>query len=289
MKVVVSHDVDHLTFAEHWRDAAVPKFLLRGVVEAARGGSSGRALVRKLQRLAANRAHNLEALLAFNREQGVPGTFFFATGRGRDLAYGPRRARPWIERVLEQGLEVGLHAIAFDRPERIRWERQRLEEITGSPVLGVRLHNVGMADNAGRLTDAFAPLFAQAGFSYCSNTYGVCDPYRVGGLWELPILITDGYTFRNNSRVVNRTLQQAQEFTLARLERAEAAGLHYVSVLFHDVYFDPAFAPLDQWYRWLIQELHRRGWEFCSCRDVVTRLGAGAVVSASAVVGGGQR
>lgn len=289
MKVVVSHDVDHLTFIEHWRDAAVPKFVLRGVVEAARGTSSWQALARKLRRLAGNSAHNLEELLAFNRDHGVPATYFFATGRGRDLAYGVGRARPWIARVLSEGLEVGLHAIAFDRLERIRRERDLLLELTGPVVAGVRLHNVGMAQNAGRLTGASAHLFARAGFRYSSNTYATRDPYRIGELWELPILITDGYTFRSQSRVVNRTLEQAKKFTLARLDQAEAAGLRYVSALFHDVYFDAAFAPLAEWYRWLIEEFNRRRWEFCCCRDVVAELEAEAgPVKPSAAAGGAR-
>ena len=272
MKVIVSHDVDHLTFSEHWRDSVVPKYIARGFLEAMGGSSTFTAFGRRLHRLGANRAHSLDALAAFDLDHEVPATFFFAAARGRDLAYAPAAVGPLLRNIAGQGFEVGVHAIAFDRLERIEREKSAFEKMVGFPAIGARLHNVGMAENAERLTTTYAHLFAQAGFTYVSNTYAVRDPYRVGGLWELPVLITEGYAFRNRSRIVNRSLKEAQAFTLRRLDEAERAGLRYASVLFHDVYFDPAFAPLDDWYRWLVAELQRREWPFCSCREALAEL-----------------
>ena len=34
MKVIISHDVDHLKFSEHWRDVIMPKYEARGFLEA---------------------------------------------------------------------------------------------------------------------------------------------------------------------------------------------------------------------------------------------------------------
>jgi len=275
MKIIVSHDVDHLTFGEHARDAIVPKYLARAFLERGRGMITTRELGARLRALAANRMERVDELVAFDRAQGVPSTWFFGVQEGRDLRYSFDAVKPLVQRVLDAGLPVGVHGVATDDPRAVRREFQWFANAFGLWGFGVRLHNVGMAAHAERLTREHHALFEEVGYAFTSNTYALAAPYRLGGIWEFPLQLMDGYVFYWESSTQARTLDEAKAWTLGRVDEAEAAGLPYLNLLFHDTYFFEGFEAMAGWYRWLIGELRARGHAFIDFQGALAELSEG--------------
>ena len=49
MKVIISHDVDHITVSEHKRDLVIPKFLVRNIIELTIGTITSKEFFLRLQ------------------------------------------------------------------------------------------------------------------------------------------------------------------------------------------------------------------------------------------------
>ena len=87
-----------------------------------------------------------DRLLPFYRERGWRATFNFLARPWEDTHYRyhvtSRRFRRLINRMQEEGHEIGLHPsrYAFEHPHRYVKEKKRLEKITGRPVKGMRQH-----------------------------------------------------------------------------------------------------------------------------------------------------
>ena len=76
MKVIISHDVDHIKVWEHKRDLIIPKFIARSFIEFVLGYISFFELKNRGKSIIENRWQNLEELLQFDKENDVPSTFF---------------------------------------------------------------------------------------------------------------------------------------------------------------------------------------------------------------------
>ena len=79
MKIIISHDVDHLTALEHVRDLILPKHILRSILELGLGHATVAEMGNRLGDILKNRLHNLDSLLSFDREEEIPSTFFIGT------------------------------------------------------------------------------------------------------------------------------------------------------------------------------------------------------------------
>jgi peptidoglycan/xylan/chitin deacetylase (PgdA/CDA1 family) len=97
----------------------------------------------------------VNGILAVEREASVRSTWFiicgtptYATRRAGDITYLPESpaARAIVRSILDAGHEVGLHGSfeTYDHGDRFVAQRRRLEQITGTPVLGVRQHYLRM-------------------------------------------------------------------------------------------------------------------------------------------------
>jgi hypothetical protein len=117
---------------------------------------------------------------------GLRSTFFFASmpsygawGGAPDVMYDVAwpMFRPVFASMLAGGFEVGLHAsyTAHEAVERFAWEKQRLEEVTGSTIAGVRHHYRHLGPDEAR-TLSFHEL---AGFVYdCSLAFNDHPGFR---------------------------------------------------------------------------------------------------------------
>ncbi len=107
---------------------------------------------------------------------GLKSTFFFASmpvygpwGAFQDVTYdiGWSRFGPLFHSIAARGFEIGLHASynAHWASSRLAWERQRLEQVAGVPVVGLRHHYWHLGRNANRTLR----FHEECGFEYDSS------------------------------------------------------------------------------------------------------------------------
>ena len=100
MKIIISHDVDHITPWEHKKDLIIPKFIVRSFIEFGLRYISLFELRSRFKSLVENKWQNIEELMRFDRENEIPSTFFLAVNTGKGLSYSVDDAQLWIKRIL---------------------------------------------------------------------------------------------------------------------------------------------------------------------------------------------
>ena len=93
------------------------------------------------------------------------------------------------------------------------------------------------------------------------------NPYKVDEMWEFPLHIMDGYVCEQGK------LKEGIANTRKIIDKAEALGIRYLTILFHDHQFDDDFDPqLKEWYMSTVEYCQRKGYEFISYRDAIEEL-----------------
>ena len=266
MKIIVSHDVDHLYATDHlFRDLILEKLWVRSFLHLCKGKVSLKTFLHRLTILFHNRMHRIDELMAFDRANGVPSVFFFAMDNALGMSYSREKARPVIKRVMEQGFDVGVHGVDYQNGEKIKAEHDTFCEISGLEQFGLRNHYVRFDD------DTFEKM-AQAGYLFDSTWFNkqeldIRAPYKVGDMWEFPLHIMDGYICAEGES------QQGLVDTFAAIRQAEEQGMPYCTILFHDDQYDDRFDPhLKRWYEETIRFCKENHYEFISYRDAVKEL-----------------
>lgn len=265
MKIIVSHDIDHLSVREHFRDTVLPRFIIRSLLEFVVGAISPHEMLSRMRDLRRNKWQNIEEIMAFDREEGIPSTFFIGVSQGRGLAYARPDAKYWAGRIRRQRFNLGVHGIAFDDQRSMHMEHTAFKAITGSETFGVRLHYLSQSAE----TQTF---LHQAGYLFDASTYEMRSPYRHSGLWEFPIHIMDGRVFQNRKILGKPGLDTVQQTTVRIIQDASANGIRYFSLLFHDRYFCPSFGAMQAWYRWVIRYLKEKGYGFIDYKGAIHEL-----------------
>jgi peptidoglycan/xylan/chitin deacetylase (PgdA/CDA1 family) len=258
MDIIVSHDIDHWRWREHYvRDLYAPKYAVRALRARLRGDISTPVLRARLRSMVREYQHSLDALVAFNHRNDVPATFFVATERGRSLAYGPKVAAEIVAWLRAHGCDrIGVHGIVCDDPARILAERERMRSILGHDDFGVRMHYL-------RLAPTTLGLLAQAGYRFSSNSEGIEPPFNVGPMVEFPIGVMDVRALPSDTSDDRTALTR----TLELVERADHSGSPVFTVNFHDPLFSNAFPAHRRWYMNLIGELKTAGYAFTTFAD----------------------
>ena len=265
MQIIISHDVDHLSVSEHLCDLIVPKFVLRSHLELALGAITFAELGRRLKGLVENRWQNLDALMDFDKANGIPATFFVAVSQGKGLAYRAAPAARWVRRIAANGFEVGVHGIAFNAPQAVQAEAADFRELSGKDPCGIRMHYL-------RTDDTTLSLLANAGYSFDSSTCSSGNPYRIGAMWEFPLHVMDGHVIYNGRRWQRDPLDVIKRRTEARIMQLRESGVEFLSVLFHDRYFSDAFVTWRDWYLWLVQYCKDQDMGFTDYRSAMNEL-----------------
>lgn len=157
--VALTHDVD---LTRKYGVKTVIRSLVRGKIGEFAAGSA-EILSGK------NSYWTFPELLELYRTRGWRATFFFLARawEGRSYRYDirHRKFRRLFEQLLSRGHEIGLHSskFAFDHPERILQEKQRLESVSGTLLTGVRQHYLRLQFPEGW------KHFAEAGILYDSS------------------------------------------------------------------------------------------------------------------------
>jgi peptidoglycan/xylan/chitin deacetylase (PgdA/CDA1 family) len=276
VKVIISHDVDHIRAREHVRDLIVPKFVVRFGIEWLLGYTRWREVVLSGQSLWNGPWQHIEELMDFDEAHGVPSTFFVAVAKGRKLCYSLADAEKWIRRIRGRGFDVGVHGIEYKSKDRAQAELTRFREITGLDLLGVRFHNIGFSPSSVLLSDSDVLSLKRVGYSFSSTTFSDTGPWPSDTFWEFPIHLMDGHIFQVGRPWKNRTPEQARESTVIRLREAAARGVSYFSLLFHDGHFCDYYRDYKEWYMWLIDFLKTAGYQTCSYRRALAELNGDA-------------
>lgn len=267
MKIILSHDVDHITVWEHWKDPIIPKFLVRAKLELLLGKISFGELWYRFGDLFRNRWERVEEVMDLHDRHGIKSCFFFGMANGLGLSYPLEHAERLIPKVLARGFEAGVHGIAYADERAIAEEHARFARISGLKEFGVRMHYL-------RQDEGTLNKLAAAGYRFDATSHGVRDPYRIHGFWEFPLLFMDGWAMDGDKRYQSRDLAGAKAYTLGKLEEAERAGLHYASILFHDRYYSRSFATWKAWYEWLLDTLRERRHTFVTHAQAIAQLEA---------------
>lgn len=274
MKIIVSHDVDHITAWEHSKDFIIPKFIARSFIEAGLGYSSLSELAKRSGSIIYNKWHNIESMMEFDRQRRVPSTFFIAVNKGRQLNYSLRNGAHWIKKIRQEGFDVGIHGIVFDDYAEIKKEYLLFKEYAGNDGCGIRFHDIGVRACDAKLTHEQLKMLGRIGYLFSSNTFEFSNPYKVDDLLEFPIHLMDGYLFRKNSGWQNRFLHQAKQETEDLIKDALQKGIKYFNVIFHDFYFSDNFRTGKEWYCWFIDYCLERGFRFVSYKEAALELNA---------------
>lgn len=265
MKIIISHDVDHLYVSEHYADLVVPKFIVRACIELFSGKISFLTWLRRFFVLLSNRWHRIPELIKFNTEHNIPSTFFFGMAKGKGMVYSNKRAQPWIKYVLDKGFEAGVHGIAFDKEEEMRSEFQLFNNLSDKVRFGIRMHYL-------RQNESTFINLEEAGYIFDSSEYKIKEPYKIGNMWEFPLSLMEGYLFENGKPWQTQSLEQVKKKTIEIFNEARAKKLSYFTALFHDRYFDSSFKAWRDWYTWFIEFAKKQDCSFISYTDAIKEL-----------------
>ena len=265
MHVIISHDVDHMTVWEHWKDPIVPKYYVRNTLELARGIITGREYRLRWIDLVRNKWQHITELMDFHEDLGIRSCFFFGMANGKGLSYPLHFAEAWVPKVLARGFEAGVHGIAFNDEPAMRREFDAFQRISGLVQFGIRMHYL-------RQDASTFERMERIGYRFDATAQGMIAPYRIGHMWEFPLQEMDGWAMDGKKRYQSRDLKGAIAHTLEKLEAAERAGLPYFNLLFHDRYYSPAFATWKAWYETLVRELRARGHRFVTHAEAIDQL-----------------
>ncbi len=265
MKIIISHDVDHITVLEHTRDFIIPKFIVRSLIELGFGYTSISEINKRFAECLKNKWQSIEELMKFDKENNVPSTFFVGVSKGKGLCYSLENAEYWIKKIMERGFDIGVHGIAYDNYELIKAESDTFKRISNLKKFGIRMHYL-------RHNEYTLDYLDKAEYLFDTSIYELKNPYKIGNLWEFPLHIMDGYIFYNKSRWQNVLLEKARQDTRSLIEKAHENGINYFTILFHDRYFSEGFKQWKEWYMCLINYLKNNGFSFINYKNAITEL-----------------
>jgi hypothetical protein len=265
MQAIISHDVDHITVWEHYNDLIIPKFLIRAKLELLTGKISFKEYFLRIGDLLKNNWNGLDELMDFNTAMRVDATFFVAVNSGMQLNYTFDNAAFWINKIKQNGFEVGVHGIDYTTINLIKSEYERFSKVVNNSDFGIRMHY--LRDN----TDTFTHM-ADIGYAFDCTRVEFKNPYKIKRMWEFPFQIMDGWIMDGTKRYQINNLEKAKTETLKLIDKAFAQNLMYLSVDFHDRYFSNSFKTWKDWYIWLIEWLTTNKIGFTNYKKAIAEL-----------------
>lgn len=265
MKIIISHDVDHYEWTDHFiKDLFIPKFLVRNNIQLLQNKVPLADYFRRYQMLTINRQHRLYELIRFNKEHRIPATFFIGMRNGLNLSYSYTKAKEIVQLIRENDpdADIGVHGIAYNAIIPMQEEYEKLKTVFNQ-ANGIRMHYL-------RKDDSTLQLLNRIRYKFDSTTYEIRNPYLVGQLIEFPVSLMDV------SVVSGKDFDKIKEKTLAIIDTAIKNNLAYFTVIFHDFYFDKGFSMYKHWYTWLVEHFISQGMEFTSFNKAIQELEASA-------------
>jgi len=263
MKVIISHDVDHLFWSDHLKDLIYPKLWIRETLSWLKRDITSREYSLRMHTTFQRVRHRITEVIEIDRKYGVDSTFFFGMANGLGMSYSIRKALPVIEFVQNEGFDIGVHGIAYDDRRKIRQEFSKFQGITGLENFGIRTHYV-------RYNEHTFDRFAETGYLFDTSEFDknngslLKHPYKVGNMWEFPLTIMEGYLPYN--------FDEAKAKTIEIVHQAQMSELPYVTVLFHDYLFSSAYIERKKWYEWFLDFCVSNNLPFISYNQAIKEL-----------------
>jgi hypothetical protein len=265
VKIIISHDVDHLNYTEHiLHDLYIPKLWIRSSFELLNGKIGFITFANRFRLLNGNRINRIIEIIEYDKLHNIPSTFFFGMSNDLGLSYKKNDASIWIKYILEKKFDVGVHGIDFNNEHRMGKEFRDFKEISGLDYFGIRTHYVRYDNSTFKKMETLGYLFDSSEFDKAN----VClkGPYKIGSLWEFPLNLMDVYTIKGN-------LDFAKAQTIASMNHAIDDGLKYFTFLFHDHLFNEKTFPLYRsYYEWFIDYCENRHLKFISYMGAIVEL-----------------
>lgn len=264
LKIIVSHDVDHLYPSDHLlRDFYFPKLWVRSVIQFIEKRITVHVLFARFLSIFKKRLNCIPEICKFDIENGVCSTFFFGMSKALGMSYARKDAADWIKFVIDKGFDAGVHGCEYKDYGKMRKEYEYFQDISGLSFWGIRNHYVRYDKDTFRKMSEIGYLFDSSEFNKEMPTFK--KPYKVGKMWEFPLAIMEGYVIKNDLETTKAYI----ESFLSNLP----SDLRYLTILFHDVFYDEECYPLEKaFYEWLIRFLNENGFEFISYVDAINEL-----------------
>jgi len=241
MKIIISHDIDHLGVKEHiFKDLIIPKYIFWSILEFIKGKISLKTFFRKIIGLFNKNAwNNLKELLEFDKLSGVNSTFFVAVNNGKGLSYSQKQAKAAIDLIKKYQFNIGVHGICYDNYGGIKKEYNDFKKISGLNNFGIRMHYL-------RLNQETLKNLVKIGYLFDTTVLSdnLAQEYKIDKITEIPFHIMDGDLLGPR---VNFILNQVKQKTLELLDRAEKENKKYFAILFHQRYFSEEFPQQKKW------------------------------------------
>lgn len=263
MKIIVSHDVDHLFRNDHYKDLTYPKLWIRSTAEFIKREYGTKEWLRRMCSPIYRKQNYIFDVMEFDRQYQVPSAFFFGMEKGLGMSYEYSSVKDIAKQVEDAGFDIGVHGISFEHFPAMKKEHDRFLQITNRKNFGIRIHYVRFAQNTFSGLERCGYLFDSTEFDK-EKGYLIKEPYKVGQMWEFPLTIMDGY--------LPKKIEDKKLRTLDIVEKARKQSLSYLTLLFHDCYFCDAYIAEKEWYKWIIQWFDDNGYEFISYRDAISEL-----------------
>ncbi|OFX58060.1 MAG: hypothetical protein A2046_15635 [Bacteroidetes bacterium GWA2_30_7] len=265
MKIIVSHDIDHLTIDEHWKDLVIPKFIIRMHIELILGKISLKEFILRIKYLFINQWQNLNEIMEFDKSENIPSTFFIGVNNGVGLSYSLNNAEKWIKQILNNGFDCGVHGISYQNYEEIKKEFDTFQKLSNLNEFGIRMHYL-------RNDKETLNNLSKAGYIFDSTDYKLQNPYFINNMIEFPLHIMEGYEIESDKRWQNNNLEQAKQSTIQKINTAKENNIEYLTILFHDRYFNNSFNTWKEWYKWVIKYCKEQNFEFINYRQAKTKI-----------------
>jgi len=265
MKVIISHDIDHLTVLEHKKDLIIPKFIVKSCIELVIKTISFREFFNRFKDFLKNKWHNLEELMKFDKENGIKATFFIGVNKGLGLSYNIEDAKFWIHEILKEGFDVGIHGIEYKDLKKMEIEYKTFKKISGLSRFGIRMHYL-------RMDKLTLINLEKLGYLFDSSVYTFKNPYKFKSIYEFPLHIMDGFVICGNRKFLTQNLNKIKDDTKYLLDQAFQLDIQYLTVLFHDRYFSNSFETWKKWYIWFIEYLKDNNFKFINYKEAIMEL-----------------
>lgn len=266
MKIIISHDVDHLYASDHWfKDLIIEKLWIRSLLQLMKREIDAETFFNRLLLPFHNRMHRIDELMEFDRSHGIPSVFFFGMANGLGMSYQKSRACPIMKKVIDQSFDVGVHGIDYQRMEGIKKEHDDFLEMSGLKNFGIRNHYVRFDEHTFEKQSEAGYLFDSTWFD--KKKLNLKAPYKVGDMWEFPLHVMDGYICMEGK------WQEGVREAIRAVEKSDAMGMPYCTMLFHDYLFnEKCFPQLKRWYMEVVEYCEKSGHEFISYREAIEEL-----------------
>lgn len=266
MKIIISHDIDHLTVKEHLlKDLIIPKLIVRNQIELITGSVQLSEYFLRWKNILNNKMENIKEIVKFDKENGIPSTFFFGMNNGLGLSYSFNQAKQWIDYVEKNGFATGVHGINFNDFELMLMEYNKFKSVTSQKNFGIRMHYL-------RNNKDMHNKLSKIGYLYDATLYETKSSYEKDGIICFPLHIMDCYEIQNKKKFKKNNFEEFKKKTKEHIDELIDLKIDYLSINLHDVYFSSSYILYYNWYIWIIMFLKEKNFKFLNYHQAIKEI-----------------